>query len=135
MFGSVGFEGLKGLIADDMFDPAGVFCGYLRAYAQSHQPIREKGMPFIYFFSNLQSLVQQGDVSLLIHVNIAVKTQIFHGNTDAGLGERELTGNINRTDLPLTLFQDQDRFQVVLSRFVDFHNIVPPLRKSKVKWE
>ena len=51
--GCMGFEGLEGGVTDDVLNLAGVLCGDGCVDAELGEQLRQDGVPFIDFFSNL----------------------------------------------------------------------------------
>lgn len=88
-------DSLKTLGADDMFDTAGVIDGRFFVYAQLHKPFRERRVPLVDGLCDQAAGFRQGDVARFIHQNMPAVTEIFHGDTDAGLGKSQLIGDVD----------------------------------------
>lgn len=120
---SMFFQSGKRFGADHVLDPTGIFCGDSLVYADGNQKVGQEGVPFVNFFGNFPTFFQERDMSVLVHFNVGVEPQIFHGYADAWFGKRKLVGNVDGADITKALAQDQDGFQIVFGRFVKFHMI------------
>src|SRR5699024_8295431 len=100
---SVLFNSLKTFRAYNVLHSTGIFSSSFGIYAQLFKPGTEKTMTLIYFISDCLAGGSKGNKSLMIHLNISVQTEIFHGHTDTGLGKIQFIGNINRTYLGLAV--------------------------------
>ena len=89
------FDGIKTLGAYDMFHTAGILGCCFGVNAQAYQPAGEELVTFIYFFCDFPAFRCKSDKSLGVNFDIAVDSEIFHGNADTGLGEVQFIGNIN----------------------------------------
>ena len=106
--------------ADHMLDAAGVFHSSLFVHAQEHEPLGQGRMAFIYGFRDLSSGVGQGDKTIAVDDDKTVFPEIFHSYADAGLGKIQFKGDIDGTDVRFAPAEDQDRFQIIFSRFLYF---------------
>ena len=88
--GDVLLELFKGLSAYHMFDAAGVLRSRLRADAHVHQPVGNQCMAFVYFLCDLAALIQKCYKPVLVHLDVAVRSEIFHGHADAWFGKGQL---------------------------------------------
>ena len=52
-------------------------------------------------------------MALVIHEDITVFAQIFHGHADAGLGKGQLVGDVDGADIGLFLGQHEYGFQII----------------------
>ena len=64
-----------------------------------------------------QPLLRERDVPVRIHVDQALLAELFHGDTDAGLGIAELVHDIDRAHFPKLFLQHQNGFKVVFGGF------------------
>ena len=118
---------LKALLADHMFDAAGVGGGGFPIDPQKDQPVGQQGVPLIHPLRDFPALVRQQQEIPVGHLHIAVFPQLLHGHADAGLGKAQLHGDIDGTHPALALLEHQDGFQIILSGFLDFHARRPAL--------
>ena len=70
-----------------MLDLAGIFHSGFFVHAQVDQPVRQHNMTLIHLISNILTSLGQSDVALVIHVDIAIFTQVLHGNADTRFGK------------------------------------------------
>lgn len=80
------FDRLKRLIANHMFDPAGVFNGSYPVYAQVDEYIRQNRVPLVDLFRNLAACFRKREEAVLIGCHIAAIFHKTHGTADTGLG-------------------------------------------------
>ena len=93
--GCMGFEGLEGGVTDDVLDLAGILCGDGCVDAELGEQLRQDGVPFIDFFSNLAAGVGQGQVAAVVNQDVAAAFEKAHGAADAGLAVAHIFSNIN----------------------------------------
>ncbi len=117
------FYSRKALCADDVFNPTGVFFCSLFRNAQLDEPVGEQGMPLIDGFGDLAAGFGQGDVAVLIYQNMPCISQVFHGDADAGLGKCQFIGDVDGTDVAVFLTENQNGFQIIFGRFLDFQSV------------
>ena len=116
-------DGGKALSADHVLHPACVFHGSLFGDSQMDEPAGEEGVAFIDGFGDLQAGFGQRDIAVPVHQNVSLAAQIFHGNTDAGLGKLQMICNIDGTYISVFLAEDQNGFQIIFGRFMNLHGI------------
>ena len=88
-----------------MLNPTGILCGRFFIDAHGADPVGKEGVSFIDFLGNFSAFLQECDVTVAVHFNIAVFPQLFHGHADTGLGKGKLMDDINGTDLVLAIFK------------------------------
>lgn len=115
-------DALKGLLAQVVFHLTGVNSGLLRGNTEVLEQPGNGLVPPVYAACDLHAAVVQGDGPVGRHGDISALPQLLHGNTDTGLGVSQLVHDVNGTDRPALLLQDQDGFQVVLSGFMEHHD-------------
>ena len=74
-------------------------------------------------FRDLTARIQQGQVALAVHRDIAIFPQFFHGNADAGFGIAQLIDHVNGAHPAHPLGQHQDSFKVIFRGLVDLHGL------------
>ena len=87
-----------------MFDAAGVFGGRFRIHAEADEVTTQKDVSFIDGGSDSHAFGKESDRSVGSHLNQAAFAKFFHGDAYARFGKVELIYDIDRADLPLTLF-------------------------------
>ena len=115
-------EGVEGLHAQIVFDPAGVGGGHVLRHPQVDQPLGQQQVPLVDPLGDLQPLRRQGEEAPLVHHHEAPLPEQAHGPADAGLGEAQPLGHVDGPHRPL-LPQGQDGLQVVFRRLVYVHPI------------
>ena len=90
-----------------------------------------KGMAFVHLFCDGKPFIQQRNMPILIDLDKAVQTQIFHSDAYAGLGIGKLGCNIDRPDLPVSFLKDKDRFQIILCGFMNMQFLYHPAFQKK----
>jgi hypothetical protein len=75
---------------------------------------------------DFHTALSQGDVPVSGHGDIAAFPQLFHGNTDAGLGEPQFVHHVDGPDLAGLFLNNQDGLQVILCGFVYDQDNAPP---------
>ena len=83
--GQVCLNSFEGFVTYNMLDPAGIFSGSLRTYADIGKELTYDNMPLIYLLCYLKSGVRKGDVALLVDCNISGVAKESHRAGDAGL--------------------------------------------------
>ena len=58
--------------------------------------------------------LQQADIAVLVHDDVAALAQLLHGHADGWLADGKADGDVHRPRVPLLLRQAQDHLQVVL---------------------
>ena len=97
------FDRFKALLADDMFDTAGVIVGNFFWYAKLLENLSDNPVPFIDHLCHSPAFVRQEDVTGVGHGNLMLLAKVSHGDADAGLLEIKLIGHIdgaNHGELP-----------------------------------
>ena len=112
---NIGFDRCKALGTDVVFHLAGITGGSLGGDTEGDQPVGNQGMTFIHGFGPETSGVGKGDIAGIRHIDQAALAQIFHGNTDTGLGIAELVYDVDGTDIRKLFTQHKDRFQIILN--------------------
>ena len=110
---------LKTLIAEDVLHPAGILCSDLRRNIERSEPLRKECVPLVDTLSDLSTRFRKRNMSMLVHKNVSRFAQFFHCDTDTGLGKIQICRNIDRVNIRAFPIQCQDRFQIVLRRFLD----------------
>lgn len=114
------FETFKGLVAEVVFDLAGIFPGGFFRNSTPHEQIRKEHMSFVGFLGDFFTGICEENVSVLISGNVAVFFQLFHGDTDARLGETQMVYNVDGAYTPFFISQNQYGFQIVFCGFKYF---------------
>lgn len=115
------FHSLKRFLADDMLHPAGVFLGSFRAYAKRDEQLFQDTMLFINLLRRGAPRIRQKKAFLFIHRQKTAFAEKLHRPADAGLGHLQLFRDIQRTNRPVPVLQDQDRLQIILHRSGQTH--------------
>ena len=121
------------LLAEDVLCLAGILGGSLFVHAQLHEEVGEQTMAAVDAFCDLTARLQQGQVALTVHRNVAVLPQLFHRDADAGFGVAQFVDHVDGTDAAHPLIQHQDRFKVIFCGLVDLHVIGLLPRKFPVR--
>lgn len=77
------FYSSESLGADNMLDPAGVFCGYFGVYTEPGQPRGDNLMAFVDTLSDFPSGFRESDKAFRGYNDVLILTKLFHGDTDA----------------------------------------------------
>ena len=93
----------EGLLADDMFDAAGVLCGGMLADAKGDKVAGQQLVALESALGNGSSGIGQVQVAVVIHDDKAVLTELLHSVADARLGESQLVGDVDRANVALAL--------------------------------
>lgn len=117
----MGADGFKGFGTEHVLHTACVFGSNLRRNAKGGQPAGEQPVALIDALCDFPPGWEQGNIAVFIHIDIAIFPQISHGDAHAWLGEFHLVCNIDGAQIPQTLFQDENCFQIVFGRFVNLH--------------
>ena len=88
-------DGAEGFVADDMLDSAGILGRGFFVHPQMDQHIPDDNMPLIYLFRGLSTQFCQGQVAVLILIQIAALLQKSHAPADAGFGKPHILRNID----------------------------------------
>ena len=112
-------------LAQVVLDLAGVLGGSLRVNAQRDEERRQLAVAAIDALGNFHARRFQLNKTVGIHRNIAVLTQVFHGDTDARLGKAHRHRNIDRAHRTLLFLQHQNFFEIILCGFVNIHGRSP----------
>ena len=78
-------------------------------------------MALIHLFRDGKTCIQEGDVAAGIHFDVAVFTEMLHGDADAGFCIFKLARNIDGADHTVSFLQNKYRFEIVFRRFQNFH--------------
>lgn len=97
--GDMVLDGPEAFGADHMFNAARILHGCLLVHAKVHEPLGKHGVAFIHGLGDFFSNAAEGDMALVIHEDITVFAQIFHGHADAGLGKGQLVGDVDGADI------------------------------------
>ena len=103
-----GLQFLKGILADDMFDPAGLFNGGGLFHAEIHEDLTDDDVPFVDPFGDLPPGRGQVDLTARVDRDQSVLQQLFHRDADARFGKVHFPGDVDRADSPLFSFDHQD---------------------------
>ena len=91
----MGLDFLKGFIAQIMFYLASVCRRCLRGNTQLNKNLCQQLVSVIDTLGNLFTGRQKRDIAFIIHLNIAVLSEISHCDADAGFGKAQFMDNIN----------------------------------------
>ena len=114
-------DGLEGLVGQVVLDLAGILTGYFLRNAQPLEHLGQDGVAQIYAVGDGFSRRGQGQQVVVIHQNVAVFPQFFHGDADGGLGDPQRGGHVDGAGIPFFFLQHQDHFQIILTGFVNLH--------------
>ena len=114
----MGANGLKGLVADDMLNAAGIRGSSLLIHSQTDQKIPNYRVPLVYFGGDLQTALGQGKIAVAVRSDISALLQQSHGPADAGFGIPHVFSYIDGADKSVFLGQDIDRFQIHFAGFL-----------------
>ena len=104
-----------------MLDLAGVLPGDGFIHTQGDKELCQGEVAVIGAAGNGITLIRQGNQAALLHGDVAVFPQLFHGDADGRLGHAKGLGNISGTGIALFFQQNQNLLQIILSRFVNIH--------------
>ena len=119
-------DGRKGLWADVMLDLAGIGLRRLLIHPQADKEIGEGMVAVQHFPGNGQPLGLQSDEARFVHGDIAALPQTLGGIADAGLGDAQMLRHVDGADIAVLLLHHQHGLQVILRRFLNFHNWYTP---------
>jgi HD-GYP domain-containing protein (c-di-GMP phosphodiesterase class II) len=117
----MGNDLLKRFIAQIVLHLAGVLCRVGGTHAQELQKFRELPVPCVDSVGNLVAGLLQRNIAAAVHRDVAVLTQIFHGNTYARLGIAQRHCDIYGANRTVLFLQHQNLFEVILGRFMNVH--------------
>ena len=118
-------DGGKGFVTDHVLHSAGVLSGYLRRYAQPGEKLRQQRVAFIDLFRHLPARLQQRDIAVFVHLDIAAALQKTHGAADTGLGIAHILAYVDGADMGRLTGQHQNGLQIHLAGFLQMHTITP----------
>src|SRR5699024_9366383 len=119
------FQPLETLITDDVLDPAGVPFSCCRVHASGNQPVGKETMLFIDLLRHFSPYIGEMQKIALVHRKKASVPQGRHRIADAGLCDLQVPGDIYRAHHAFLPLEHQNGLQVILSRCVEFHGVLP----------
>lgn len=106
----------KTLLADGMLHPAGVPLRGGKADACAKEHFGKKAMAFIDADSDGTTSICQAETVAFIDRYVAVLSELLHGDAYACPGNAHAPGQLRAVRLALFLFQQEQRFQIILRR-------------------
>ena len=99
------FNFFKALLADDVFNPAGILCRGFRIDVQGlAKKLCQDSVALIDGAGFRKTALRQDNVPILFHDNQPRLAKNTHGTADARFGKGELIGNIHRAHITISIF-------------------------------
>ena len=115
------FEFGEALIADDVFNPAGVGLRSFGVNACGDKLLGKKAMALVDFFSNLAAHIGQMEKVIFVHCEKAAVPQGSYRMAHAWLLHLHVPGHIYGAYHTEFLLENKDGFQIVLPGRMKFH--------------
>ena len=108
-----------------MLDLAGVRVRHILRYAELHEDLCDRFVPFVHPLRDLQTRGSQRDSAGVVDGDVSRLAQIFHHDADRRLRVPEFPAYIDGATISPAAQKHIDRLQIVFRRFMNNHIDTP----------